>query len=121
MRLFSALPSAGVARLSLALILIFGLSPDSIAMDIKQAADQVKNLPCKDGKTVDEILNHSVKRRSQRDLGWRTFEEEGHYDIERAVLITKGMELRYRWRVLNDGQINAESSRAQKLCDQDEE
>ncbi|MGR8929583.1 MAG: hypothetical protein ACU836_03000 [Gammaproteobacteria bacterium] len=85
-------------------------------MDIGQATDLVKNQPCKDGQTVAQVLDHSVKRRSQRDLGWRTFQEDDHIDIERAVLITKGMELRYRWRVFTESNIAPESSRAERLC-----
>lgn len=93
-----------------------GFSSASIAIDITAASQQVKTLPCKDNLSVDQTLDHSIKNHSQRDLGWRTFQEDGFFDIERAVLIHKGMELRYRWRVLVDGKITPQNDRAAKLC-----
>lgn len=94
-------------------------SSSVIAFDSGEAANQVKALPCKNEQTVEQVLDGSVRRRSQRDLGWRSFQEEGYYDIERAVLINKGMELRYRWRIFADGSIQPQSERAEKLCSLD--
>lgn len=96
--------------------LLSAFSNPSLAITPDQASEQVKNLPCKDNLSVHETLEQSIKSHSQRDIGWRTFQEDGYMDIERAVLINKGMELRYRWRVLADGTISTENDRAQKLC-----
>ncbi|MGY6276596.1 hypothetical protein [Methylomonas sp. MgM2] len=116
MRLSSLYFHAKYLTLIVNIALLASFSPRAIALDMRLAEQQVKALPCKDEKTVGQVLDASVRRRSQRDLGWRTFEDEGYYDIERAVLINKGMELRYRWRVFMDGNIEAYSERAEKLC-----
>ena len=100
----------------LGIVLYASISHAGLALDINQAAEQVKSLPCRDGETVEQILDNSIKHRSQRDLGWRTFQETNYYDIERAVLINKSMELRFRWRVLNDGSIAPQNNRAKQLC-----
>lgn len=86
------------------------------AITADQAAEQIKSLPCKDGMTTDQTLDHSIKSHSQRDIGWRVFQEADYIDVERAVLINKGMELRYRWRVQPDGNISAENNRTLNLC-----
>ena len=88
----------------------------SHAVSSDEASQYVKAQPCRDNQTVDQILDQSVKSHSQRDIGWRTFQEEGYYDVERAVLINKGMELHYRWRVNVNGHIDAQNERASKLC-----
>lgn len=85
-------------------------------IDISQAAAQVKSLSCKENLTVDQTLDKSIKSHSQRDIGWRAFQEDDFFDIERAVLINKGMELRYRWRVSIDGSVKPQNERAEKLC-----
>lgn len=54
--------------------------------------------------------------RSQRDLGWQVFKEEGHFDVERAFLMNKSMQLRFRWHINADGSIAPASSRAESLC-----
>lgn len=97
-----------------ALFVCFSFS--AIAFDSGEAINKVKAMPCKDGQTVEQVLDGSIRRRSQRDLGWRSFQEQGYYDIERAVLVNKGMELRYRWRVFADGSVQLQSGRAEKLC-----
>lgn len=98
------------------LISLAGFSKAGMALDMIQASQQVKTLVCKDNLTVDQALEKSIKNHSQRDIGWRTFQEDDYYDIERAVLINKAMELRYRWRVFADGRIQPQSPRAEKLC-----
>lgn len=96
-----------------------GFANAGIAFDVNQATQQVKTQMCRDNLTVDQTLDKSIKSHSQRDLGWRAFQEEDHYDIERAVLINKAMELRYRWRVHADGSILPEGTRAENLCSAD--
>jgi len=91
------------------------------ALDLRQAEQQVKALSCKNAQTVGEVLDGSIRRPSQRDLGWRVFQDQEYYDVERAVLINKGMELRYRWRVFLDGTIKAQSQRAERLCANEDE
>lgn len=117
MRLFHTRFAARNTALVGCFVLFAGFSEICAALDINQAADQVKALPCQDGQTVEQVLDHSVRRRSQRDLGWRTFQDENHIDIERGILINKGMEMRYRWRVFSDGSITPHTERAKKLCD----
>ena len=116
MRLFHALFPAPIPALFWSLALFAGFSNASHALDMTEATNQVKALPCKDDQTIEQTLDSSVRRGSQRDLGWRTFQEADYYDIERAVLINKGMELRYRWRVSATGGIAPQSDRAEKLC-----
>lgn len=98
---------------------ITGFANAGMAFDANQATQQVKTQLCKDNLTVDQTLDKSIKSHSQRDLGWRSFQEDDYCDIERAVLINKAMELRYRWRVYADGSIRPEGSRAENLCSQD--
>lgn len=81
-----------------------------------RAMDQVKNLACKDNLTVEQALAQSIRNHSQRDIGWRMFPEQDFIDIERAVLVNKAKELRYRWRVDANGTISALSDKAQALC-----
>ncbi|TRX00893.1 hypothetical protein [Candidatus Methylobacter oryzae] len=76
----------------------------------------VKNSPCIGGLSIDAALKDKIKIRSQRDLGWQVFKEEGQLDVERAFLMNKSMQLRFRWRVNPDGSINPVSSRAESLC-----
>ena len=96
--------------------LLASFSNVSIALDISQAAEQVKTMLCKDNLTVDQTLDKSIKSHSQRDIGWRAFQEADYFDIERAVLINKSMERRYRWRVFANGSIEPQSDRAETLC-----
>lgn len=116
MQLFIADHRIKTASLLLIALLIAGFANPSQAITPDQASEQVKSLPCKDNMSVDQILDQSIKSHSQRDIGWRTFQEDGYLDIERAILVNKGMELRYRWRVQWDGAIAAENERALKLC-----
>lgn len=98
------------------LISLAGFSSTGMALDSVQASQRVKTQFCQDNLTVDQALDKSIKSHSQRDIGWRAFQEADYYDIERAVLINKAMELRYRWRVFSDGRIQPQSPRAEKLC-----
>jgi hypothetical protein len=70
------------------LLLLSGISY-SWALDADQASAQVKNLPCKDNLTVEQVLDQSVRSHSQRDIGWR---------------------------VKADNSITPQSDRAEKLC-----
>lgn len=106
------------------LSVLFGLNAlggASLALAISEgdAAQRVMAQPCKDNATVAEVLDRTIKTHSQRDLGWRNFPGTGFVDVERAVLINKGMELRYRWRVEPQGTVGPENERAEKLCEPD--
>lgn len=116
MRAFNRMSSLKATALFWGFISFTGFSNISIAFDINQASQQVKTQVCKDNLTVDQALDKSIKSHSQRDIGWRSFQEDDYYDIERAVLINKAMELRYRWRVFADGSIQPQSKRAENLC-----
>jgi len=70
---------------------------------------------CLNGETVDELLDHKI-RPSRRDLGWRVFEADDGYIVERAFLVSKSMEIRYRWHVDTQGTIYAANSRTENLC-----
>lgn len=76
----------------------------------------VKNSPCLDGLTIEEELKSKIRIRSQRDLGWQVYNEKGQYDVERAFLMNKSMQLRFRWHVNADGTITPVSKRAELLC-----
>ena len=80
------------------------------------AEEIVKNSPCLDGKTIETALAEKFKMHSQRDLGWQAFNENGQIEVERAFLMNKSMQLRFRWRVNADGSVNPVSERAQSLC-----
>ncbi len=90
------------------------LMADEIASD--SAEMSVRNHVCKQGLTVEQALKKSIRRRSQRDLGWRVFHEEKVFDVERAFLVNKGIKIRYRWRVLGDNTILPVSKKAKSLC-----
>lgn len=81
-----------------------------------QAMQSVKIQACKDGLTIEQVLDQSVKSNFQRDIGWRYFLQEDYIDVERSVLINKGMETRYRWRIDANGNIKPQTDRAEKLC-----
>jgi|LakMenE18May11ns_1017448.scaffolds.fasta_scaffold9327314_2 hypothetical protein len=80
------------------------------------ALEQVKNQLCNDHETVEQFLERKLKP-SHRDLGWQIFKtDDGAYDVERTFLISKSMEMRYRWRVNPDGRLSAVNQRSQTLC-----
>ena len=88
-------------------------------MNENRAEEIVKNSICIDDQSIAEIVSKKVKRRSQRDLGWQVYKEGDQYDVERAILISKGMRIRYRWRVSNEGKVQPVSKRAKKLCSEE--
>lgn len=96
--------------------LVISLSLTAHAGDPYQTARElVISQACSNGETVDEFLDHKI-RPSRRDLGWRVFEADNGYIVERAFLISKSMEIRYRWHVDTQGSIYAENSRSENLC-----
>lgn len=95
---------------------LFIVSHSAHALTAEESIDKVKHQACKGNMTVEQALDHTLKSHSQRDLGWRTFPGNGFIDVERAVLINKGMEMRYRWRVEAQGSVGPENERAEKLC-----
>lgn len=97
-------------------LLLALLPTTALAIDADDAMLKVKASSCKDNQSIEQMLDQSIKIHSQRDIGWRYFQQEGYVDIERAVLINKGMEMRYRWRIDGNGAIKPESDRAEKLC-----
>lgn len=119
MRGFDHTISVRTIALFWSFISLASFSIPSIAIDINQAAQQVKTQPCKDALTIEQTLDKSIRSHSQRDIGWRTFQENDYFDIERAVLINKGMEHRYRWRVSADGSLQPQNERTAKLCSED--
>ena len=92
-------------------------SPATLAQDpYTIALAQVKNQICNDHETVEQFLERKLKP-SHRDLGWQIFKtDDGAYDVERTFLISKSMELRYRWRVNPNGRLSASNQRSQSLC-----
>lgn len=91
-------------------------------IDETQAEAVVRNMPCLNGLTIDNILKDKIKTRSQRDLGWQIFKQEDQtFDVERAFLMNKSMQIRFRWHINTDGSITAVSSRAQSLCTESSE
>lgn len=93
------------------------ISPVTLAQDAYTVAlAQVKNQICNDRETVEQFLERKLKP-SHRDLGWQIFKtDNGAYDVERTFLISKSMEMRYRWRVNPDGSLSATNQRSQTLC-----
>lgn len=87
-------------------------------IDETTVEELVKNSPCLDGLTIEAALKEKINIRTQRDLGWQVFKEESHFDVERAFLMNKSMQLRFRWHINADGSITPASSRAESLCAQ---
>jgi len=98
------------------IILISFVINHQVNADATSVEDIVKNSPCSDGKTIEEALKDKINMRSQRDLGWQVFNENGQNEVERAFLMNKSMQLRFRWLVNPDGSIKPISSRAEALC-----
>lgn len=97
------------------LLAILFCNPASADNPYLAAKNLVIKQGCMHGQTVDEVLDHKV-RPSRRDLGWRVFETDGGYVVERAFMVSKAMEIRYRWHVSAQGEIYAENSRSENLC-----
>jgi hypothetical protein len=89
----------------------------AMALSEEEAIQRTKMQPCRGNSTVEQALDRTIKSHSQRDLGWRSFPGNGFVDVERAVLINKGMELRFRWRVEPQGTVGPENERAERLCE----
>jgi hypothetical protein len=102
----------------LGLILLY---PEKSSAEINEKTVEiiVKNSNCLPGKTIEDALKEKIKSHSQRDLGWLVFNEDGQFEVERAFLMNKSMQLRFRWRVNPDGVVKPVSSRAESLCDPD--
>jgi len=101
---------------TVATVLTLIMNSTAFALTEEEATQKTKTQACKDDMTVEQALDRTIKSHSQRDLGWRTFPGDGYIDVERAVLINKGMELRYRWRVEASGGVGPENERAENLC-----
>ncbi len=101
---------------SLILSLFIGIHSAYAQADESTAEETVKTAPCIDGKNIEDALKDKIKIRSQRDLGWQVFNEDGKLEVERAFLMNKSMQLRFRWLVNPDGTIKPISSRAESLC-----
>lgn len=98
------------------LSLLVGVNNVYAQMDEAMAEEIVKDSPCIDNQTIEEALKDKIRIRSQRDLGWQIFKEEDQYDVERAFLMNKSMQLRFRWHVNADGSISPIGKRAESLC-----
>lgn len=81
-----------------------------------QAVQTVMSAPCLDTRSIEQTLSATIKRSTQRDLGWHVFPETSYVDVERSILLNKSMRLRYRWRVFPDGRVVPANERATKLC-----
>ncbi len=103
-------------HIRLAGLILTVASAAAMALTDEEAVQKTRSTACKNSMTVEQALDHAIKSHSQRDLGWRTFPGNGYIDVERAVLINKGMEMRYRWRVETQGTVGPENERAEKLC-----
>jgi hypothetical protein len=80
-----------------------------------EAQKRIEATPC-GGTTLGERLAEETRIHSRRDLGWRFFPSSGYMDVERALRVSKSMEIRYRWRVDDSGKVEAENEAAQGLC-----
>lgn len=87
------------------------------SLNASQAENLVKSASCTDGETVDAALQKKASS-WQRDLGWQVFEENGAYAVEKSLLISKSIQLRFRWLVDAQGKVSASSDRAKDLCGQ---
>lgn len=80
------------------------------------AEEMVKSQSCQGSDNVDALLSRK-SRHSQPDMGWRVFgTEDGGFDVERAFMVSKAMEIRYRWHVNDQGEIHPVNRRAEELC-----
>ena len=98
------------------LSLMPGINPAYAEIAESKAVGFVKNAPCMPGVSIEQALNDKINLRSQRDLGWQVFKENELYEVERAFLINKSMQLRFRWRLNPDGGIAPVGARAESLC-----
>ncbi len=96
--------------------LLIGINNAFSQVDEAKAEEIVKNSPCIDNLTIEEALKDKIRIRSQRDLGWQIFKEDDQFEVERAFLMNKSMQLRFRWHVNADNSISPVSKRAESLC-----
>lgn len=115
-KLHNTFTARKVGHLSV-LTLIAVFTSNGAMADSSQASQTVKIQQCKNNLTIAQSLDRSIRNNALQDQGWRTFEGNASYDVERVVLITKGTELRYRWRVAADGSIKPVNQPAEQLCD----
>lgn len=111
-------PSLAIRSVLSAVLLMLSMISVSCLADsnpYRTARNRVTQQTCLQNETVDQWLNHKL-RPSHRDLGWRVFKEEVGYIVERAFLVSKSMEIRYRWHVDEQGAIFPDNSRAENLC-----
>ena len=85
-------------------------------IDEAKAEELVKNAHCLNDQSIENVLKDKFKTHSQRDLGWQVFKEQDQFDVERAFLMSKSMQLRFRWHVTSEGLILPDGSRAKSLC-----
>ncbi len=86
------------------------------ALTAKTAEQRVRKSICLNDLSVEQMLEKKIKKRSQRDLGWRVFEEDIGFDVERAILVNKSLQIRYRWNINPENIIIPVSKRAKRLC-----
>jgi hypothetical protein len=98
------------------LSLLIPLNNAYAQIDEAKAEEIVKNSPCIDNVSIDDTLKDKIRIRSQRDLGWQVFKEDDQFDVERAFLMNKSMQLRFRWHVNAEGVITPDGTRAESLC-----
>lgn len=80
------------------------------------AEERVRTQTCQGDDNVDAFLSRK-SRHSQPDMGWRVFgTDDGGFDVERAFMVSKAMEIRYRWHVSGQGEISPVNRRAEELC-----
>ncbi len=96
--------------------LLMVISKANAQIDETKVEEIVKNAPCIGKLTIDEALKDKIRIRSQRDLGWQVFKEADQYEVERAFLMNKSMQLRFRWHVNADNSIAPVGKRAESLC-----
>lgn len=90
------------------------------AMNASEAETLIRSAPCINGQNIETVLGQKINTASQRDLGWQVFEDDGMYIVERGILISKSMQLRYRWKIGDQGKLQPASDRAEDLCAVDE-
>lgn len=96
--------------------LLLGCAPIQHAAATDTLVQQIANSACKPDQTVEQALERIIKSHSHYDTGWRVFVEDDYVDIERAVQISKGTAIRYRWRMQRNGQLLSQNERATLLC-----
>lgn len=81
-----------------------------------EALQKVESLRCGNVRLAQR-MEDQAQIHSRRDLGWRFYPGENYVDVERAMRVSKSLEIHYRWRVSTTGTVEAISTPAQKLCE----